>query len=504
MDGAGHWLDGTFASIAALFVNQISRQRQFGSSPMPRAGDTAYEDLVEAIASRDKMLRWLSRKQRTGHSRIRTQPLVSPVACAPNKGKILLFFLLKRVDRNLESDSFLSAIKLTRSYYLVTVSGNKNAHGRIDAFSEECITDETHTSLEAWRRQCIVFLFGGLFQVYDAGVVPIYLGQFETFVLKHDVCPVDRIAQYLIGLHSANGRPDRAERVIWHIDPACLDIDQVVQLYQMHYLYDALIYLYTRAMRDYVVPLVEMIGLIRKVMQLRCSLMPPETAVAPLIVNAYKEVSGGTSRLFIVKILLERSPLLPYPPCPPNLFRRRQVLYNIPAGMNRSTREDCQLAAEYLLLRYSPHETKQQLRLFQGFHHILRTWHRHEGRWAPLLLAHIHGPNIHPTELFAHTNEVFTIAARLHSGAVPDVLQTTVAASLPGLLYVSVINTARFLDHHAPRLHERTNESMGSTADHGRLAYLCCLLGPPSADDEEESGSGPSAGVPPRLRQTTF
>lgn len=53
-----------------------------------------------------------------------------------------------------------------------------------------------------------------LFQVYDAGVVPIYLGQFETFVLKHDVCPVDRIAQYLIGFHSANGPPDRAERVI--------------------------------------------------------------------------------------------------------------------------------------------------------------------------------------------------------------------------------------------------------------------------------------------------
>ena len=34
MDGAGHSLDGAFASIAALYVNQISRQRQFGSSPM--------------------------------------------------------------------------------------------------------------------------------------------------------------------------------------------------------------------------------------------------------------------------------------------------------------------------------------------------------------------------------------------------------------------------------------------------------------------------------------
>src|SRR5258708_18142786 len=43
--------------------------------------------------------------------------------------------------------------------------------------------------------------------------------------------------------------------------------------------------------------------------------------------------------------------------------------------------------------------------------------------------------------------------------------------------------------------------SMGSDADHKRFAYLHCLLGPPSADDEEQSRSGPSAGVPPRLRQ---
>src|SRR5258708_20920074 len=43
--------------------------------------------------------------------------------------------------------------------------------------------------------------------------------------------------------------------------------------------------------------------------------------------------------------------------------------------------------------------------------------------------------------------------------------------------------------------------SMGSDADHKRFAYLHCLLGPPSADDEEQSRSGPSAGVPPRLRE---
>ena len=71
------------------------------------------------------------------------------------------------------------------------------------------------------------FLFGDLFQTYDVGIGPRYLKQFETFVLDHNVRPVDCIAQHLIVLHSANWRPDRAEPVVWDIDIACLDIDQV-------------------------------------------------------------------------------------------------------------------------------------------------------------------------------------------------------------------------------------------------------------------------------------
>src|SRR6266850_2998286 len=236
-----------------------------------------------------------------------------------------------RILSSVEKGDFLSAIELTRSYYLGTAPGNKNglpddplelrqvvsekmrelmvASTRY-AFSEDRMTDGTHNSSDGrgvdrtslfeslvttCARACIAlgdleFLFEDVFQAYDdAGIAPIYLEQFETFVLEHDVRTVDpRIAQRLIGLHAANGRPERAERVIWHIDPACLDIDQVVQLCQTHGLYDALIYVYTRAMRDYVAPVVEMLGLLRKVMQLRRSPVLDETALEPLVVNAYK------------------------------------------------------------------------------------------------------------------------------------------------------------------------------------------------------------------------
>ena len=584
--------------------------------------------------------------------------------------------LLTWADRILsfvEGGDFLSAIDLTRSYYLGTAPGNKNGlpEDPLDlkkvvgekmrelmvastryAFSEDRMTDGTHhtpdgrgvdrTSLfenlvATCARACIAlgdleFLFEDLFQAYDdAGIAPIYLEQFETFVLEHDVHAVDpRIAQRLIALHSANGSPDRAERVIWHIDPTCLDIDQVVQLCQTHHLYDALIYVYTRAMRDYVAPVVEMLSLIRKVMQLRRLAAPPdETTLEPLIVNAYKvypyladvlsgltypseepldedeaalakrdlyaflfdgrsstwprdggkliltaeedggaeptypycrlllrfdaeaflhaldlafedaylndEMSGSASRLVIVKILLEilassSSSSPPSAPLPPavrtfvHIFVARNVpkypqfiqmspsvLHAILVGLttdpDRSTREDRQLAAEYLLSAYTPHESERLLQLFEegGFYRILRTWYRQEGRWSPLLLAHLHDPDVHPPELFASADEIFATAAaaRIHSGSVShdDDLRATVATALPDLLNASVIDTARFLDRHAPQLHERAIDSMGSDADHRRFAYLRCLLSPPSADDEHPtSRSGPSAGVPPRLR----
>ncbi|KAH9988437.1 Golgi CORVET complex core vacuolar protein 8-domain-containing protein [Russula compacta] len=620
------------------------------------------------------------------------------------KGKIFLLgrrevqvgTLLTWADRilsSVENGDFLSAIELTRSYYLGTAPGNKNglpgdplelkkvvgekmrelmvASTRY-AFSEDRMTDGTHNSpdgrgvdrtslfenlVATCARACIAlgnleFLFEDLFQAYDdAGIAPIYLEQFETFVLEHDVRTVDpRIAQRLIGLHAANGRPDCAERVIWHINPACLDIDQVVQLCQAHNLYDALIYVYTRAMRDYVAPVVEMLGLIRKVMQLRRSPVPDETALEPVIVNAYKvypyladvlsgltypseepldqdeateakqdlysflfhgrsctwprgdggkliltaeedggveptypycrlllrfdaeaflhaldlafedtyfidEASGSTSRLVIVKILLEilasssssafssstssSSGGLPpavrtfvhifvarnVPKYPQSIQMAPSVLHGILVGLTTdadwSTREDRQLAAEYLLSAYTPHETEQLQRLFEdaGFYRILRTWHRQEGHWAPLFLAYLHDPDVHAAELFARADEIFTAAtAQLHSRAAPsdddDLLRDTIATSLPDLLNASVIDTARLLNRHAPQLHEQAIDSMmmasSDDADHKCFAYLRCLLGPPSEEDEPEqqpqqyqarSGPGPSAGVSPRLRQ---
>ncbi|KAA1473911.1 hypothetical protein DENSPDRAFT_780906 [Dentipellis sp. KUC8613] len=598
------------------------------------------------------------------------------------KGKIFLLgrqdvqvgTLLTWADRILsfvQDGDFLSAIDLTRSYYLGTAPGNKNtlpedpdqlksvvgekmrelmlASMRY-AFSEDRMTDATHytpdgrgvdrTSLfenliVTCARACIAlddfeFLYEDLFQAYDdAGIAGIYLEQLETFVVDGDIRYVPpRITQRLVAMHAEDNRPQRAEKIIWHIDPECLDINQAISLCQKYHLYDALIYVYTRALKDYVSPIVELLGLIRKFMQYRrdrpfkLDAEDQDKAIEATVLNAYKifpylgdvlcgltypsedpleadeafqakrdiytflffgrssvwplgeggklvltseeeggveptypycrlllrfdsesflhsldmafedsylnDESQGTSRLIIVKILLE---VLSTPGLSNaditfvNIFIARNVpkypqfiqiapsaLHNILIGLARdpdhSTREDRQLAAEYLLSVYTPHESERILHIFEEaqFYRILRSWHRQEQQWAPLLLAYLHDPELQAAEVFRNADEILQQASRRNKGVVPDELVETLSEALPEFLSANVMDAASFIDKHAPQLHEKAIETLGADADHKQFAYLHHLLGPSATDDEDDSMPAPkrlapSEHVPRPLRQ---
>ncbi|KZT71810.1 hypothetical protein DAEQUDRAFT_687207, partial [Daedalea quercina L-15889] len=250
--------------------------------------------------------------------------------------------LLTWADRILsfvQKGDFLSAIELTRAYYVGESPGNRNglpespeqlkevvgekmrelmtASARY-AFSEDRLTDGTLAGLDGRGvdqtslfeglvrvsiRACIVlddydFLYEDLFQYYDDNsIARIFLSQLEPFIIDgnlHYVPP--RITQRLVAIHDQDGRPDLVERIVWHIDPECLDVNQAITLCQQHRLYDALIYVFTRAMKDYRSPLVELLGLIRQVQQYRrareeglsLGSYPDDNAIEPVVLNAYK------------------------------------------------------------------------------------------------------------------------------------------------------------------------------------------------------------------------
>ncbi|KAH9948953.1 Golgi CORVET complex core vacuolar protein 8-domain-containing protein [Amylocystis lapponica] len=599
------------------------------------------------------------------------------------KGKIFLLgqhelqvgTLLTWADRILSSvqnGDFLSAIELTRSYYVGEAPGNRNglpdspeqlkevvgekmrelmvASARY-AFSEDRMTDATHvtadgrgvdrTSLfeglvKTCARACIAladfdFLFEDLFQYYDDNFISgIFLLELEPFVLNSSIRQVPpRITQRLIALHEEDGHPDLAERVIWHIDPECLDINQAITLCQNYRMYDALIYVFTRAMKDYVSPVVELLGLIRRVQQFRRARNEASSptnqldddAIEPVVISAYKiypyladtlsgltfpseeplpeeeafqakndvytflffgrssvwpEGEGGklvltadeengveptypyarlllrfdpeaflhtldlafedaylndetrrVSRLVIVKILLEilSSPGLSAAEITfVNIFIARNipkysqfirdlipmsVMHSILVGLaedpDQSTREDRQLAAEYLLSGYTPHDSDRLVALFEeaGFYRILRSWYQQESQWSPLLLTYLKDPDLSPSGVFPSIDEVLSTASRPNKGVLPQELLATITDSLLVLLRISVVSTAALLDKHQPTLHERALERLAPEADEQRFAYLRYLLGLPHEDYGVDPlrRDGPSLDVPPSLRQ---
>jgi hypothetical protein len=113
------------------------------------------------------------------------------------------------------------------------------------------------------------FLFNDLAERYaDNGIEGIYLERLEPFILSGEIkiMPVG-ISQQLVARHADRDEMQEAEDLIWHIDPQCLDVNQAVSVCSKHRLYEALIYVYTRALQDFVGPLVELIDLIATIVQ---------------------------------------------------------------------------------------------------------------------------------------------------------------------------------------------------------------------------------------------
>ena len=555
---------------------------------------------------------------------------------------------------------FLSAIQLTRSYYVGEAEGNRNglpedpeelkeevgtkmrelmtASARY-AFSEDRLTDNTHVTpdnrgvdrtstfenlVPTCVRACLAlgdldFAFEDLFQHYDdSGISRIYLTQLEPFILDGSISQVPpRITQRIITMHAEDGHPDLAEQVIWHIDPLCLDINQAISLCQTHHLYDALIYVYTRALQDYVSPIVILIGLIRKVQQFRrdrayrggaMEISEQEAAIEPYVINAYKiypylsdvltgmtypseeplsdseasrakkdiytflffgrssvwpageggklvltsdeeggveptypylrlllrfdaesllnsldlafedsylnEETRGVSRLVIIKVLLDilsSSDLAPADAMFVNIFIARNVpkyphfiqispsalhntLISLAEYSDESTREDRQLAAECLLSGYTPHEGERLQRIFEeaGFYRILRSWHRQERMWRPLILAYLHDPELRAFEVFPAVEDILKESSR-RTGIISSELHDTLSDALPDLLHNSITNAALTIDKFAPDLHQKAIDVLGAAAGPQRFAYLRRLFGLPSPHDDPPDGWCPIA-----------
>jgi hypothetical protein len=519
---------------------------------------------------------------------------------------------------------FLAAIRLALQYYEGSAPGNlvdlpedlvarhsvlsarirELIHASLDwAFSEDRMHDDTHysadgrgvdltTLFEGLATCCIEaslamddldFLFDQAYEDYAAvGIQGIFLATLEPYILDGRIREIPPgIIQALIGMHDDRKEYDLAEAIIWHVDPMSLDINQAVRLCEAHGLWDALVHVYTRTMRDYVAPIVKLLQLVRDaqdrpesgidayklyayIENVLCGLSYPSGEHLPeaeasyarpevyafifsshsvrwptgpdgLVVSApdrpypyldlllrfdseaflhamdgamedpyLDDARGVVNRQSIVNLLLDvmdpetfhsgditflhifvARNLPKYPQflfIPPSTLHR--ILISLASDPDQSTREDRQLAAEYLLSAYTPHDMDAMLERFEtaGFYRILRTWYRRERKWASLINTILRDPDA-DEETFASLDEI------IRSTPKQTEISRAIISMLPQLLDLSVRQTALLLDRDLPSCHAKAIESL-SHSEHKQMAYLRCLLDP--ADEEEK---GP---LPPR------
>ncbi|OCF44910.1 hypothetical protein I317_01189 [Kwoniella heveanensis CBS 569] len=494
------------------------------------------------------------------------------------------------------------------------------------AFSPDRLTDDTHYSVdgrgvdltglfEGLASSCIEaclsiedhdFMFDEAYEHFaQAGIHGIFLLALEPYIFSGRLRKIPpNVTQGLIAMHEQKGELDLAETVIWNVDPMSLDINQAIVLCEGNGLWDAMIHVYTRAMKDYIAPLVKLIGVVRDIQHHR--LRRPMLVVVEgggggggneeLAPNAYKlyayieatlsgvsypsgeplpeaegyaarsdvytfifqgrtiawpllgggdlvltgeegsveppypylslllrfdteaflhsmdiafedpylnDTTGAINRQSIVNLMLDvmdpeyfhpgditflhifvARNLPKYPQflfIPPSTLHR--ILVSLASDPDQSTREDRQLAAEYLLSAYKPHDSDAMLRLFDqaGFFRILRGAYRKEGKWARLVSTLLKDPDAGGEEVFASLDEIVRAAGERASDRV--VVQDAIVEALPQLFDLGVRETALLVDRDLPNCHGRALHLL-TNAPHKQLAYLRCLLEPTTAAED--------------------
>ncbi|QRV79421.1 vacuolar protein sorting-associated protein 8 [Ceratobasidium sp. AG-Ba] len=227
---------------------------------------------------------------------------------------------------HVKAGDFLGSINLARDYYTSTAQGSTYGlppdpkpivgakllelmtSSAQFAFSEQRMREGSGANtdptlypglVEACARACAAmgdmsFLYDELWEEYaEHGIGPIFLDTLQPLVLDgivpSNVPPV--VAQRLVMHCDERGEYTQAEKLIWHIDPGCIDVHHAIGLCKRQALYDALVYVYNAGLRDYVSPIVEFLYLIREIQKRRreeAGSMALATYLEDAVPNAYK------------------------------------------------------------------------------------------------------------------------------------------------------------------------------------------------------------------------
>ncbi|KAL6702932.1 Vacuolar protein sorting-associated protein 8 [Coniothyrium glycines] len=199
----------------------------------------------------------------------------------------------------MEDGDFIAAIGLATSYYMgetdkLTVGlpeDNSQRHALVQEKLLEMISaslkytfSQVHNMNMAAREQQLKDLAEVVFtallnmreveflfeQVYDAfedgSAEKAFFQTLEPYILEGEIIEIPpNVLRDLITFNASANRASQLEEMICRLSTDTMDINQVTTLCQQYVLYDALIYVWTRAIGDYITPLTNILELIKLV-----------------------------------------------------------------------------------------------------------------------------------------------------------------------------------------------------------------------------------------------
>jgi len=107
-------------------------------------------------------------------------------------------------------------------------------------------------------------LFGNVYDIFEeADEEDIFTSTLEPLVLDGEVTSIPpEVVKSMVAYFISENQAARLEELLCRLDPLSFDLDQITMLCRQHSLFDALIYVWTQGIGDFVTPLIDLMSVI--------------------------------------------------------------------------------------------------------------------------------------------------------------------------------------------------------------------------------------------------
>ncbi|KAF2482257.1 Golgi CORVET complex core vacuolar protein 8-domain-containing protein [Neohortaea acidophila] len=108
------------------------------------------------------------------------------------------------------------------------------------------------------------YLFGAVFEIFeDADEEDVFISTLEPYVLDNEIKSIPpEVVKGVVAHFISENESAKLEELLCRLDPRSYDLDEVTMLCKQHRLYDALIYVWTQGIGDFVTPLIDLMSLV--------------------------------------------------------------------------------------------------------------------------------------------------------------------------------------------------------------------------------------------------